>query len=62
MGFISEFILFILIVLHSYMFFRLLYILHKKRLLEDKDTFFVTSTPWEYKKHYGNSKKNTEGS
>ena len=54
MGFISEICLFILIVLQSYMFFRLLFLLRKKGYLEDKDTFFVTSTPWEYKKYYKN--------
>ena len=57
-----DIILFILILLLTYMFFRLLYILYKKGILENKDTFFISSTPWEYKKYYGDSKKNTEGS
>ena len=60
MGFISEFILFLLIVLQSYMFFRLLCILRKKGIFENKDIFFVTSTPWEYKKYYKNQNKNQE--
>lgn len=62
MEFISEIILFILIILLGYMFFRLLFLLRRKGVFEDKDIFYVTSTPWEYKKYYKDSKENTEGS
>lgn len=54
MGFISEICLFILIILQGYMFFRLLFLLRRKGVIEDKDIFYVTSTPWEYKKYYKN--------
>ena len=57
-----DIIIFIIILLLTYMFFRLLFLLHKKGILENKDIFFVSSTPLEYKKYYGDSKKNTEGS
>ena len=46
-SFIIEILLFVLLL---YMFFRLIHILYKKGLLFDDDIFFITSTPWEYKK------------
>lgn len=57
-----DFILFILILLIIYMFFRLVCSLHKKGILKDEDIFFITATPCEYKKYKEKYKKNTEGS
>lgn len=46
-----NFLNFIIILLLVYMFFRLLSILYKKGILRDIDVFFITSNPWEFKKH-----------
>lgn len=57
MGFIC-FLQFILIILLSYMFFRLLGVLYKKDILKNIDIFFITSTPWEFKRHKNDIEKN----
>lgn len=49
---------FILILLLSYMFFRLLCVLYKKDVIKNIDIFFITSTPWEFKKHKNEIEKN----
>lgn len=51
----------IIIILFLYMFFRLLSVLYKKDILKDIDIFFITSTPWEFKKHKKDIEKNKEG-
>lgn len=52
-----DFILFIFILLIAYMFFRLVFSLYKKGILKDKDIFFITSTPCEYKRYISKYKK-----
>lgn len=56
MGFYC-FLQFILIMLFFYMFLRLLCVLYKKDILKDIDIFFVTSTPWEFKKYKNDIEK-----
>lgn len=51
MIFFLNFLTFILFSLLAYMFFRLLAVLYKKGILESIDVFYVTSNPWEFKKH-----------
>lgn len=48
-------------LLLSYMFFRLISCLYKKNILKEDDIFYITSNPWEYKRHK-NKIKNKEGS
>ena len=62
MDFLSFTLLFIIILLWSYMFCRLLSALLKKGILKNDDIFYITSSPWEYKKRKEKEQKNTEGS
>lgn len=52
------FLQFVLIILFSYMFFRLLSVLWKKDILKDIDIFYITSTPWEFKKYKNDIEEN----
>lgn len=49
MDLLSFTLLFILILLWSYMFWRLIIVLFKKDILKNDDIFYITSNPWEYK-------------
>lgn len=49
--FLISFLEFIIDILLIYMFFRLISVLYKKDILENIDIFFITSNPWEFKKH-----------
>lgn len=51
------FLHFFLICLLAYMFFRLLAVLFKKGILENIDVFYITSNPWEFKKHANEFRK-----
>lgn len=62
MDFLFFTLLFILYLLHIYMFFRLIAALFKKDILKSDDIFYITSNPWEYKKRKEKEQKNTEGS
>lgn len=55
--FIIDFLTFLIILLLTYMFFRLISSLHKKNILKDDDIFYITSNPWEYKRHKNKIKK-----
>ena len=57
LNFFTEFLNLVILLLLTYMFFRLIFSLYKKDILKKEDIFYITSTPWEYKKY-----KNKEGS
>lgn len=61
MDFILNFITFVLILLLTYMFFRLISLLYKQHILNEDNIFYITSNPWEYK-IYKNRNKKKEGS
>ena len=51
LNFFTEFLNFVILLLLTYMFFRLIFSLYKKDILKKEDIFYITSNPWEYKKY-----------
>lgn len=51
MEFFINFLTFVLILLLTYMFFRLIFSLYSKNIINKEDIFFITSNPWEYRRY-----------